>query len=90
MLSASQSCTTRRGALAELDRRCAERAGHDWLVGDSISQADVTLAAFITYLRDAAGFELSAQPALRARLDRLESLPLFAKYYVPFHAPVPA
>ena len=78
------------GALAELDRRCAGRAQAEWLVGTSISQADITLAAFITYLRDAAGFELSAYPALRARLDRLEALPLFAQYYVPFDAPVPA
>ena len=78
------------GALAELERRCAERAGAEWLVGDSISQADITLASFITYLRDAAGFGLSAHPSLSARLERLESLPLFAKYYVPFDAPVPA
>jgi glutathione S-transferase len=79
-----------RGALAELDRRCAERGDAPWLVGDAISQADITLASFITYLRDAAGFELSACPALRARLERLESLPLFARYYVPFDAPVSA
>jgi glutathione S-transferase len=77
------------GALAELERRCAEHAGDPWLVGDAISQADVTLACFITYLRDAVPVDLAPYPALSARLARLEALPVFAKYYQPFKAPVP-
>jgi glutathione S-transferase len=77
------------GALAELDRRCAAVGDAPWLVGDAISQADITLACFATYLREAVPFDLSAMPALRARVARLEALPLFAASYAPFDPPVP-
>jgi glutathione S-transferase len=77
------------GALAELDRRCAECVGAPWLVGEAISQADVTLASFITYLRDAVPVDLSPFPRLRSRVAGLEAQPMFMKYYVPFDAPVP-
>jgi glutathione S-transferase len=77
------------GGLAELDRRCAERAGAEWLCGDAISQADVSLACFVTYLRDSVQVDLDATPQLRARLARLEALPVFAKYYLPFTPPKP-
>jgi glutathione S-transferase len=77
------------GGLRELDRRCAERADAAWLCGDAISQADVSLACFITYLRDSVQVDLDAVPKLRERVARLESLPLFAKYYLPFDPPQP-
>ena len=77
------------GGLRELDRRCAERGDAAWLCGDAISQADVSLACFITYLRDSVQVDLDATPALRARVARLEALPLFAKYYLPFDPPKP-
>ena len=77
------------GGLRELDRRCAERDDAPWLCGDAISQADVSLACFITYLRDAVQVDLEATPALRARLARLEALPVFAMYYLPFDPPKP-
>jgi len=56
---------------------------------DAITQADVSLACFMTYLREAMPFDLDTTPQLRARVERLEALPLFARYYVPFDAPVP-
>ena len=77
------------GALAELERRCLECGDATWLVGGAISQADITLACFITYLRDAVPVDLAPTPALRARVARLEAMPVFAKYYLPFDAPVP-
>jgi glutathione S-transferase len=77
------------GALAELDRRCAACADAPWLVGDAISQADITLACFITYLREAVPFDLDAVPALATRVARLEAMPLFAASYTPFDPPVP-
>jgi glutathione S-transferase len=77
------------GGLAELDRRCAERAGAEWLCGERISQADVSLACFVTYLRDSVQVDLDATPHLRARVARLEALPVFAKYYLPFSPPKP-
>jgi glutathione S-transferase len=77
------------GGLRELDRRCAERGDAPWLCGDAISQADVSLACFITYLRDSVQVDLDTAPALRERVARLESLPVFAKYYSPFSPPTP-
>jgi glutathione S-transferase len=75
--------------LRELDRRCVERGDAPWLCGDAISQADVSLACFITYLRDSVQVDLDATPRLRERIARLESLPVFAKYYLPFDPPKP-
>lgn len=85
-----QRCRTQAdGALAALDHRCEARGAHrEWLVGDAMTQADVTLACFCTYLRDAVPFDLSPYPALRQRVDRYELLPLFRQFYVPFDAPV--
>ena len=77
------------GGLNELERRCAERGDAPWLCGEAISQADISLACFVTYLRDSVQVELDATPALRARVARLEALPLFAKYYLPFDPPKP-
>ena len=58
-------------------------------VGDTISQADITLACFITYLREAVPLDLDTVPALAARVARLEAMPLFAASYTPFDPPVP-
>jgi glutathione S-transferase len=77
------------GGLRELDRRCAERGDEQWLCGEAISQADVSLACFTTYLRDSVQVDLDATPRLRERVARLEALPLFAKYYLPFTPPKP-
>jgi glutathione S-transferase len=77
------------GGLRELDRRCAERGDAAWLCGEAISQADVSLACFITYLRDSVRVDLDKTPRLRDRVARLESLPVFSKYYLPFDPPKP-
>jgi glutathione S-transferase len=78
-----------KGGLLELDRRCAERGEAPWLCGEAISQADISLACFVTYLRDSMQVNLDWSPALRDRVARLESLPVFAKYYLPFDPPKP-
>jgi glutathione S-transferase len=78
-----------RGGLLELDRRCAERGDAPWLCGDAISQADISLACFVTYLRDSVQVNLDWSPSLRDRVARLEALPLFAQYYLPFTPPKP-
>jgi glutathione S-transferase len=78
-----------KGGLLELDRRCAERGDAPWLCGEAISQADISLACFVTYLRDSVQVNLDWSPALRDRVARLESLPVFAKYYLPFDPPKP-
>ncbi|MBS0201091.1 MAG: glutathione S-transferase family protein [Proteobacteria bacterium] len=74
-------------ALAELDRICRERADREWLVGDTISQADIMLTCAVTYLRDAVPFDLAAMPALKARVDGYEAQSTFKQFYAPFDAP---
>ena len=77
------------GALVELERHCAARVGHDWLVGDAMSQADISVACFATHLSEAAPWDLAAYPALRAHVERCEALPVFRQFYLPFYTPVP-
>ena len=83
-------CRTQvEGALHELDRACAARAGHDWLVGEAMSHADIAVACYATHLRESLPLDLSPWPALRAHGDRCEALPVFRQHYIPFDAPVP-
>lgn len=77
------------GALAALDAACKTRMGDDWLVGDTISQADITVACYCTYVSEAMPLDLSAHPALHAHVQRCEALPVFRRFHVPFDAPVP-
>jgi len=78
-----------RGALAELDRACAARAGHDWLVGDTMTQADVTVACYATYVREAVPVALEEFHTLCAHVERCEALPVFRRFYAPFFTPKP-
>ena len=77
------------GALHELDKACAARAGHDWLISDAMTHADMAVACFTTHLREALPLDLAPWPALRAHVDRCEALPVFRAHYIPFDAPVP-
>ena len=78
------------GAMAELERHCAARSGHAWLVGEAMGQADISVACFATHLREAVPWDLAPYPALAAHVARCEALPVFQRYYLPFAAPVPA
>ncbi len=83
-------CRTQvEGALGELDKACAARAGHDWLVGHAMTHADIAVACFCTHLRESLPLDLSPWPALSAHVDRCEALPVFRQHYIPFDAPVP-
>jgi glutathione S-transferase len=83
-------CRTQvEGALYELDKACAARVGHDWLVGDAMTHADIAVACFTSHLREALPLALDPWPALRAHVDRCEALPVFRDHYIPFDAPVP-
>jgi glutathione S-transferase len=76
-----------RGALGELDKACAAVADREWLVSDRVGTTDITVACFATYAREAVPELLDAFPALRARVDRCEALPVFRRYYAPFFQP---
>lgn len=78
-----------QGALAAIEDLCVARGDAPWLAGEAMTQADITFACFLTYVREAVPFDLSAYPSLLVRLDRYQVLPLFARYHVPFDAPVP-
>ncbi|MFT4198060.1 MAG: glutathione S-transferase family protein [Pseudoxanthomonas sp.] len=75
------------GALAALEAQCAARAGHDWLVGERMTQADITLACCCTFAAEAVPFDLSPWPALQARVARYEALPALQRFHVAFDAP---
>jgi glutathione S-transferase len=56
-------------------------AGHDWLVGDGLSLADIALYAY-THVAEGGGFRLADHPAVQAWLKRVEGVP----DYVPMDA----
>ena len=76
------------GTYDALDAACAARAGQ-WLVGDAMSLADITVACYVTHGRNAAPVDLSRWPSLRAHVDRCEALDVFASHYAPFFVPQP-
>jgi glutathione S-transferase len=49
-------------------------AGRDWLVGDGMTLADVSLYAY-THVAPEGGFELDRFPAIRSWLDRVAAVP---------------
>nr|MDQ2971607.1 glutathione S-transferase family protein [Pseudomonadota bacterium] len=86
----TQRCRTQmHAALAELEVCCAAPRANDWLLSDTLSQADITLACYLTYLREAVPFDLAAYPALLANVEPCEVLPVFKQFYVPFDPPDP-
>ena len=62
-----------RGALAldVMERRCG---GHEWLVGDGPTVADLALFAY-THRADEGGFDLARWPGVQAWIARMSSLP---------------
>lgn len=77
-----------QGALGELEKECAQRSGH-WLVGDTMTLADITVACNATYVSEAVPLALDAYPHLQAHVRRCEAMPVFRQYHVPFDAPAP-
>lgn len=78
------------GALALLEHRSREREGSEWLVGEHMTQADITLACCCSFVADT--LPLPAQwpyPRLQARVARTEALPEFASTRTPFFVPTP-
>jgi glutathione S-transferase len=76
------------GALAELDRRAQTRSG-EWLIGNRLTQADVTATCAYTFLCDALEMRNSevTYQALSALSARCEALPAFHTVREQFNAP---
>jgi glutathione S-transferase len=77
-----------RAALAALDRMATARAG-SWLVGDRLSQADITVTCAYTFLVEAPAADCAAasHPGLAAIAARCEALPEFSSVKVEFFSP---
>jgi glutathione S-transferase len=75
------------GALAELERVAAGR-NDQWLVGERMTQADITASCVFTFLSDAlkAG-GAAAYPCLSGLTERCERLPEFSAARLAFAAP---
>ncbi len=71
-----------------VEHACAARVDAEWLVGDTITQADIAVVCGVTYATEAAQLPLDQFPALRARHARLSQMPTFRELYLPFEAPV--
>lgn len=87
-----ERCRTQmQSALAELDRVAQVRTG-DWLIGNRLTQADVTAVCAFTFLCDALALGQAAEafPALSALGARCEGLPAFQGAKAKFFAPGPA
>ena len=83
-------CTTQiEGALAALDADCDARRGQ-WLVGDAMSLADITVVSYTTYIREALPLDIARWPALAAHVERCEALDILKRFYAPFYVPKPA
>jgi glutathione S-transferase len=81
--------TQMHGGLSEIERHASERGTGRWLVGERLTQADITVVCAFTFLIEA--LALSAHtapyPALRALAARCEALPEFHSTKAEFAAP---
>lgn len=73
-------------ALAALEQACQQRPS-EWLIGEHLTQADITVACAMTFLQDAVSVDLSMYPALRDLVVRCEALPEFQSTHLPFFTP---
>lgn len=86
----TRRCQTQvHGALLELDKYCAQLAADRWLVGERMTQADITITCVFTFLCDALSSTIAAAsyPSLRALAARCEALPPFLEIKLPFFVP---
>jgi len=80
--------TQMHGALRELERFSAARPG-SWLIGDAITQADITVACVFTFLTAALGVDPagSLYPSLKSSTATCEALQAFSSVRAEFFAP---
>jgi len=84
-----ERCRTQMlAALTELDRLAQARAG-EWLIGNRLTQADVSAGCVFTFLSEAliGDHAAAAYPGLSALAERCEALPEFRAAKAQFSAP---
>ena len=84
-----ERCRTQvHAALAELDRLCQARSTQ-WLIGDRMTQPDITVACVFTFLVEALALEGTAEayPGLAELTARCEALPEFRSVQAEWFAP---
>jgi len=76
-------------SLGAIDRYVSERGVAKWLVGNRMTQADITVACAFTYLNEA--LHVARDPVMFQSLSRFvarcEAMPVFAETRAPFSAP---
>ena len=73
------------GAFGEIERRHDQRPGR-WLVGEHLTQADITLTCVWTCLHEALALDDGPYPSLTALAERCEALPEFEATRMPWFA----
>lgn len=80
-------CRTQMEAgLVELERQCADLES-PWLLGEKVTQADITVTAASTFLFESLGLDTSRYPALQTLRQRAEALTPFREFHQPFFVP---
>jgi glutathione S-transferase len=75
-------------ALAQLEQRATARTNSEWLLGEKLTQADITVACCFTFMSEAVPLAADAPyPALRARVLRMEQRPEFVATKAVWFAP---
>lgn len=88
-----ERCRTQMyAALAELEKICSRNERGAWMSGSQMSQADVTLTCFVTFMNEAvmAGVTSETHPGIAALVSRCEGLPEFRAVRAPWAAPASA
>ena len=75
--------TQMHGALSQIERHASARGSGRWLVGERLTQADITVVCAFTFLTEALGVSAQAAPypGLRALGERCEARPEFESSY---------
>lgn len=74
-------------ALAELDRYASTLDGNGWLLGERMTQADITVSCATTFLHEALDLDATRSPSLMRQVARCEALPVFREIHLPFFKP---
>lgn len=73
------------GALSDIERWQSQRTGR-WLVGEHLTQADITLICIWACLREAVALQEELYPSLAVLAGRCEELPEFVATRMPWFA----